>query len=158
MLGGQVTRIREGAAERECLLAHRVADLGERSLTIGELRARSMARESRCFAHGRRPRSRQIITLAARSIGPPPQHHRDARLAALAVPDQPPDRHPTVLLGVVWTRASRQEYLSESIQVIEKLDRNQIEKMATLLADARERGGRLFVLGVGGSAANASLP
>jgi len=49
-----------------------------------------------------------------------------------------------------------QEYLSESIQVIEKLDRNQIEKMATLLADARERGGRLFVLGVGGSAANAS--
>jgi len=40
--------------------------------------------------------------------------------------------------------------------VIEKLDRNQIEKMATLLADARERGGRLFVLGVGGSAANAS--
>jgi D-sedoheptulose 7-phosphate isomerase len=49
-----------------------------------------------------------------------------------------------------------QEYLSESIRVIEKLDRNQIEVMAGLLADLRERGGRLFILGVGGSAANAS--
>lgn len=48
------------------------------------------------------------------------------------------------------------EYLAESLQVIEKLDRNQIEKMATLLADVRARGGRLFILGVGGSAANAS--
>src|SRR5256885_8904742 len=49
-----------------------------------------------------------------------------------------------------------QEYLAESLQVIEKLDRDQIEKMATLLADVRTRGGRLFLLGVGGSAANAS--
>jgi D-sedoheptulose 7-phosphate isomerase len=49
-----------------------------------------------------------------------------------------------------------QEYLAECVQVIDKLDREQIEKMATLLADARERGGRLFILGVGGSAANAS--
>src|ERR1700682_4397760 len=48
------------------------------------------------------------------------------------------------------------EYLAESLQVIEKLGRNQIEKMATLLADVRARGGRLFILGVGGSAANAS--
>src|ERR1700736_1139132 len=48
------------------------------------------------------------------------------------------------------------EYLAESLQVIEKLDRDQIEKMATLLADVRARGGRLFILGVGGSAANAS--
>jgi D-sedoheptulose 7-phosphate isomerase len=49
-----------------------------------------------------------------------------------------------------------QDYLAESIQVIEKLDREEIEKMATLLAEARARNGRLFVLGVGGSAANAS--
>jgi len=49
-----------------------------------------------------------------------------------------------------------QDYLAESIQVIEKLDREQIERMASLLAEARARGGRLFVLGVGGSAANAS--
>jgi D-sedoheptulose 7-phosphate isomerase len=49
-----------------------------------------------------------------------------------------------------------QEYLAESVQVIEKLDRGQIEKMATLLADVRARRARLFILGVGGSAANAS--
>lgn len=48
------------------------------------------------------------------------------------------------------------EYLAESIHIIEKLERNQIEKMATLLAEVRERAGRLFILGVGGSAANAS--
>jgi D-sedoheptulose 7-phosphate isomerase len=49
-----------------------------------------------------------------------------------------------------------QDYLAESVKVIEKLDRDQIEKMAALLAEVRERAGRLFILGVGGSAANAS--
>lgn len=49
-----------------------------------------------------------------------------------------------------------QEYLSEAVQAIDKLDRGQIEKMADLLAETRKRGGRLFILGVGGSAANAS--
>ena len=48
------------------------------------------------------------------------------------------------------------EFLAESAQVLQKLDRDQIEKMATLLAETRERGGRLFILGVGGSAGNAS--
>src|SRR5438445_11826045 len=48
------------------------------------------------------------------------------------------------------------EYLAEAVQVIQKLDREQIEKVADLLAGTRERGGRLFILGVGGSAANAS--
>jgi D-sedoheptulose 7-phosphate isomerase len=49
-----------------------------------------------------------------------------------------------------------QEYLSEAVQAIEKLDRGQIERMADVLAETRTRGGRLFILGVGGSAANAS--
>src|SRR5258708_3071287 len=49
-----------------------------------------------------------------------------------------------------------QDYLAESVKVIEKLDRDQIEKMASLLADGRARAGRLFILGVGGSAGNAS--
>jgi D-sedoheptulose 7-phosphate isomerase len=48
------------------------------------------------------------------------------------------------------------EYLAEAVQVIERLDREQIERAAELLADTRERNGRLFVLGVGGSAGNAS--
>src|SRR6267142_2329724 len=48
------------------------------------------------------------------------------------------------------------EYLAESIRVLERLDREPIERMAILLADLRDRAGRLFVLGVGGSAGNAS--
>ena len=47
-------------------------------------------------------------------------------------------------------------YLAESREVIERLDVEQIERMADLLAEVRARGGRLFILGVGGSAANAS--
>jgi len=49
-----------------------------------------------------------------------------------------------------------QQFLDEAIQVIQQLDANAIERAATLLADTRARGGRLFILGVGGSAANAS--
>jgi len=49
-----------------------------------------------------------------------------------------------------------QQFLSEAKQVIEQLDVEQIERMAALLARTRSEGGRLFILGVGGSAANAS--
>jgi D-sedoheptulose 7-phosphate isomerase len=48
------------------------------------------------------------------------------------------------------------EFLSEAAQVIERLDVDAIEQLAALLAETRARGGRLFILGVGGSAANAS--
>jgi D-sedoheptulose 7-phosphate isomerase len=47
-------------------------------------------------------------------------------------------------------------FLSEAKQVIDGLDVDQIERSAAILAETRERGGRLFILGVGGSAANAS--
>lgn len=49
-----------------------------------------------------------------------------------------------------------EQYLSEATQIIAQLDRAAIERMVALLAETRARGGRLFVLGVGGSAANAS--
>src|SRR5689334_3872131 len=49
-----------------------------------------------------------------------------------------------------------QHFLNEAKQIIDTLDVNQIERMATLLAATRRKGGRLFILGVGGSAANAS--
>lgn len=48
------------------------------------------------------------------------------------------------------------QFLEEAKQVIDQLDKDAIEKMAELLAATRARGGRLFILGVGGSAANAS--
>jgi D-sedoheptulose 7-phosphate isomerase len=47
-------------------------------------------------------------------------------------------------------------FLAEVEQVARRLDAAAIEKMAALLAAVRERGGRLFILGVGGSAGNAS--
>ncbi len=49
-----------------------------------------------------------------------------------------------------------QDYLAEAAEVIAKLDTGAIDRLVSLLVDVRTRGGRLFVLGVGGSAANAS--
>jgi D-sedoheptulose 7-phosphate isomerase len=48
------------------------------------------------------------------------------------------------------------QYLTEAAQVVERLDVDAIDRIVVLLAETRARGGRLFVLGVGGSAANAS--
>ena len=48
------------------------------------------------------------------------------------------------------------EHLAEAAQVLHKLDIDTIEQMADILVETRESGGRLFILGVGGSAANAS--
>ena len=48
------------------------------------------------------------------------------------------------------------QHLDEAARLIAGLDVEAIEKMVTLLADLRSRGGRLFFLGVGGSAANCS--
>lgn len=47
-------------------------------------------------------------------------------------------------------------FLGEAAQVLQCLDSTRIEAMAALLADTRARGGRLFILGVGGGAAHAS--
>ncbi|MYK40756.1 MAG: SIS domain-containing protein [Gemmatimonadetes bacterium] len=49
-----------------------------------------------------------------------------------------------------------QQYLAAAAQAIEQLDRNAIEAIVQLIVETRQRGGRLFVLGVGGSAGNAS--
>src|SRR6266851_3527977 len=47
-------------------------------------------------------------------------------------------------------------FLAEVQEVARRLDAAAIEKMVALLVQVRQRSGRLFVLGVGGSAANAS--
>ncbi|MBL8806165.1 MAG: SIS domain-containing protein [Rhodospirillales bacterium] len=47
-------------------------------------------------------------------------------------------------------------YFEEAARICERIDRDAIERLATSLAGLRARGGRLFVLGVGGSAANAA--
>lgn len=48
------------------------------------------------------------------------------------------------------------QFLDEARQVIDRLDVESIERAVHLLAATRATGGRLFILGVGGSAANAS--
>jgi len=48
------------------------------------------------------------------------------------------------------------QYLKEAKQIISELNKENIDRVVELLADTRARGGRLFLLGVGGSAANAS--
>ena len=47
-------------------------------------------------------------------------------------------------------------YLNEAGQIIRNLDVVAIDKLVQLLASVREKNGRLFILGVGGSAGNAS--
>jgi D-sedoheptulose 7-phosphate isomerase len=49
-----------------------------------------------------------------------------------------------------------EKFLAEAAQIIAALDVARLEQAARLLADVRAAGGRLFILGVGGSAANAS--
>src|ERR1041385_9182073 len=48
------------------------------------------------------------------------------------------------------------QHLSEAAEILGRFDVDAIERTAGLLADLRERGGRLFLLGVGGGAANCS--
>ncbi|HYU24616.1 MAG TPA: SIS domain-containing protein, partial [Thermoanaerobaculia bacterium] len=48
------------------------------------------------------------------------------------------------------------QHLGEAAEILGRFDLDAIERTATLLAELRERGGRLFLLGVGGSAANCS--
>lgn len=49
-----------------------------------------------------------------------------------------------------------QQHLNESIEIIQKMDVDAIEKMADLLSQVKSNSGRIFFLGVGGSAGNCS--
>lgn len=48
------------------------------------------------------------------------------------------------------------EFLEESIDIIRRIDSDMVDRMAVGLAEARDQGGRLFIIGVGGSAGHAS--
>lgn len=48
------------------------------------------------------------------------------------------------------------QHLSEAIEIIKLIDPSAIESMADLLANVKKEGGRIFFLGVGGSAGNCS--
>lgn len=49
-----------------------------------------------------------------------------------------------------------EQFLAETSEIIRRVDIGAVEAVASLLAECRASGGRLFILGVGGGAANAS--
>lgn len=49
-----------------------------------------------------------------------------------------------------------QQHLKEAAQIISQIDADSVEQVVAVLAATRDRGGRLFFLGVGGSAGNCS--
>jgi len=49
-----------------------------------------------------------------------------------------------------------EKYLKETMEITQSIDKNDIEKAIGILDNLRKSNGRLFILGVGGSAANAS--
>jgi D-sedoheptulose 7-phosphate isomerase len=49
-----------------------------------------------------------------------------------------------------------EKYFDQVSKIASQIDKSEINSIVNALVDLRERGGRLFILGVGGSAANAS--
>src|SRR3982751_5685870 len=47
-------------------------------------------------------------------------------------------------------------FFEQAAEITRRIDHEAIERLASALVEVREREGRLFILGVGGSAANAS--
>src|SRR5205814_1328446 len=58
--------------------------------------------------------------------------------------------------GVSIAMTFTEQFLAEAADILKRIDTASVEAVAALLAECRARGGRLFILGVGGSAANAS--
>ena len=48
------------------------------------------------------------------------------------------------------------KYIEESIKILNKIEIDKLEKIISVIANVRKKQGRIFFLGVGGSAANAS--
>ena len=61
-----------------------------------------------------------------------------------------------VRIDALRTMTHSQEYFEQSAEIARSIDHEAVERIAAELVQLRERGGRLFLLGVGGSAANCS--
>lgn len=48
------------------------------------------------------------------------------------------------------------EFIQESLKIIEKIDQNSIDQVINIVSETRDNNGRIFFIGAGGSAANAS--
>ena len=64
----------------------------------------------------------------------------------------------TIINAIVYDcqMTHTKQYLTESCAIAARLDADKVEEMVRELVALRQRGGRLFVIGLGGSAANAS--
>jgi D-sedoheptulose 7-phosphate isomerase len=58
--------------------------------------------------------------------------------------------------GSTMDMSYSEKHRDEAVGILQQLDVPEIEKIALLLSKLREKGGRLFLLGVGGGAANCS--
>jgi D-sedoheptulose 7-phosphate isomerase len=70
-----------------------------------------------------------------------------------------PRSHDDAARPCVWEKGTMTygaTYLQEAIEILTQIDPVSIERIATLLSGLRDRGGRLFFLGVGGGAGHAS--
>src|SRR5215218_10929009 len=74
------------------------------------------------------------------------------RVAARAPPDRVPERSSAVEQPM--TSFSKQ-FLAETIEIVSMLDPSAVDAVAEGLGRVRDGGGRLFILGVGGSAGHA---
>ena len=68
--------------------------------------------------------------------------------------------HPSTQAAIQSEESSRMtysaQYLAEASDILGRVDVDEIEKMANRIADARDKGGRVFFIGVGGGAGHAS--
>lgn len=70
---------------------------------------------------------------------------------------QPPS--PNVNHACLWEKESEgyaADHLYEAIEILKRIDSKSIERIAEMLSELRDRGGRVFFLGVGGGAGHAS--
>lgn len=56
----------------------------------------------------------------------------------------------------MMTESFSKSFFSETLQIVKELDATAVDNVAQALAKSRDGGGRLFILGVGGSAGHAS--
>lgn len=76
-------------------------------------------------------------------------------MSARAVDETAPQARPEPSSGMNAPRFA-DSFVEESIAILKALDTRAVEAVATGLGAVRDRGGRLFILGVGGSAGHAS--
>lgn len=62
----------------------------------------------------------------------------------------------SVIVGAAPGTDFVKQYVAESIEALELLDKDQVEAVKRELVDVRDRGGRLFIVGSGGGAGHAS--